>query len=166
MNRLPLPTRAEANALFDQGKLNDEKPFEVIVTRAYQLEDLYMHESGSFPYIDAHFILGAHRFQWLELRTRAWTMRVELDTPGDERPRFRLYKLMWMEEGQKPLAETMAFDDLFICGVPIVGVQVLAILNRDDFLSLEYQVGRVHMRLQPKVLASQEGQQHVSEHAE
>ena len=156
MLRLPLTTREEAIALFDQDELHDEKPIDAIVTHAYQMQDFYMHDDGGVPYIDAYNIIGTHRFHWLEMRTQAWTLRVELETPGNEHPRFRLYKLIWREEGQELLVETLAFDDLFKCGVPIVGAQVLAVVNRDDFLSFEHHVGRVHVRLQPKAIVPKE----------
>lgn len=151
MKPLPLPTREEARALFDQEALYDEKPIDAIVTHHFQLHDFYLHDDGGILYIDASTIIGTHRFHWLELRTRAWALRVELEMPGDERPRVRRYKLIWREEGHDPLVETMAFDELFRCGVPMVGAQVLAVINREDFLAFEHRVGRVHVRLQPSV---------------
>jgi len=101
--------------------------------------------------VDVQSVLSALRFRWVEIQMRGWTLRVEPELAENERPRKRRFVLIRTEAGGKPKVETMDFEDLFLRGgIPNVGLQVLALMNEEDFISLEHCVGRTHIRIVPK----------------
>ncbi|SRR5712692_1925874 len=127
------------------------REFDVTITRDYQLKDFYLSEQGSDVYVDVQSVLSALRFRWVEIQMRGWTLRVEPELAENERPRKRRFVLIRTEAGGKPKVETMDFEDLFLRGgIPNVGLQVLALMNEEDFISLEHCVGRTHIRIVPK----------------
>lgn len=136
---------------FDYESFQDERPFDVTITRDLQLQDFYMHERGSDVYIDIHFIISGKCFRFLEIEMQDYTLRVEPLVAGDEKPRTRRYILTKISTSGTTTFQTMDFDELFLLGkLPIVGGQMLKLMNDDEFIRLEHRVGRTQVRITPK----------------
>lgn len=127
------------------------RPFTVTITRKYQLQDFYLSEQGNDVYVDVQSVLSALRFRWVEIQMRGWTLRVEPARVDDKQPGTRRFVFTRTEVGKEPQSETMEFGDLFSHGgVPLIGLQMLALMNQDDFVRLEHRVGRTQVRIVPK----------------
>jgi hypothetical protein len=157
---LPIPTREEAIAQFEQEQFQDEKLFEIAITRTRQLQDFYEHEEGNPVYIDTAFVLGARRFHWIAWQMRDWSLRIELAEPDKTSARTHLYKLIWQEAASEPLTENLAFNELFTRRLPLTGLQVLALMNQEDFVSMQYAVGRIQLAIKSRTQASDGEMEH------